>query len=1184
MLKDMIDGDEFESDFVSGLGRAVDALLPNYREYLAAASIMYCLPDDRLVYTVYKNHIDVVNRFEASTEGCTSDGVTRQDYERSLRVLSDVGIRVFGSYEAVSEGRFCMYEFLNKFMLMNMVNLLVFLELMVSAVGFYMGTLNESWVWFGYTIQILGGFGHLRQEVSGKYVVVPSKPNSSGVDAVLLKFFKAIYSMVKKVSDVDMKVYRNDLVLDVLQLERATDGANENMARMTVSDKGLKLNSPSPLTYARLTVNTELRNITRSLLERFVTSLPRSRDTSSNVTVSTRDPSKTNDREQMVNVRMDGFLTFFMMLSTNCSGNHETDEPWQSLWTVLMLLPSGASVIDSPKPSKSKKRPRRNGNVFSGETGFLKIKPQFDRCARLFSLSHLGCVVHVALANKLMACRFEVNSFVSGLMSWISGFFKDNLEFLFSQNCKRDHDRLMSVVRSRAVAVTAEKTFLLELTRCSSYGEAVARTYMSMSCNAVEVRDVWQSLHIVATRYIDFRMLAVNQIVASLLGTPRIPFTSLVAFLALPDNLDMAVYKNWPYFDKLRSFVDSMFEKELFVSKIDVVDPGNTIVPYVAPPLDSMSPTFMRKQYDAKADSGNGHCNDKLLALCGKAMFRQWGDSLHNDAGCPEQASVCTNMLIACTSRFSLDFSFFCVGNENWHGVGGLMRKLDIQPSRSRYLYGESEPELGKMMCTYMLRNGVGGVAVHLVQHLLLSAFIGDNRLMSGMSFYASKTLVTTMMQMLPPRVSGMSVDLNFFETRKALTCRVAAYRKGFDEFPAFTPAFKIGNSDVFCYRSVVMSSSGDERAARLLLIPYKRYSVEDWVEFRAVVERSKRLHCVDMRQYPYHLLFDRVMFTPGVLYPLVRNCSHVVDSELEAVEDDIRGFMVLFSEECDEFSGYHYDYSSPSSFVMIMLFREECTEVVRSVEVFPAAMVHDVLAEKLVNPCPVLTRPCAGVVMPGGGRVGVIQSYRVGSDGCVWCAPGALRDGSVSFGSQDDRMVFVDTGLDQSAYFCMDASTLTYRAHAGRRVSEGASMEADVQRLSFMYCQDNLLLFGDVVLVAYEAFEEMGFGPERFAPVSFNIDRAERAQFSHFSKFVRAVYEYPRGAIRGDCLYVSVSMRDRSASVGHVNTHFRPSGGSVRAEGGFTMEVFAIPVGYVFDTRGVNLSLMKNVADYLYV
>ena len=151
-------------------------------------------------------------------------------------------------------------------------------------------------------------------------------------------------------------------------------------------------------------------------------------------------------------------------------------------------------------------------------------------------------------------------------------------------------------------------------------------------------------------------------------------------------------------------------------------------VPYVAAPFDEStgSSNFMRRQYDAKAESGNGHCNDKLLRLCAKFIHRTWGQTLRDDAGFPNQSSTCADMLIACTSRFCLDFSFFCGGNENWHSVGSLMRKLDIPASRSRFLYGAREPVLGKMMCTYMLRNNVGGVAVHLVQHLLLSAFIGD--------------------------------------------------------------------------------------------------------------------------------------------------------------------------------------------------------------------------------------------------------------------------------------------------------------------------------------------------------------------------------------------------------------------------------------------------------------------------
>jgi hypothetical protein len=1185
LVRTMISDDRFESDFLRSLDKVVGGLLNDYAPHLTSAVVMYGLPVDRRVYATFASDVEVVRKFEDAQQGCTSDGVTRVLYERSLGLISDPPFRVLGDYAAASEAFFCVYEWLNSYMLMNMINLMVFLELLTSSVGFYLGTLNDTWVWFGWTIHILGGFGHLRREVEGKFVVVVEKPNTSGVDTVILRFFKRLYGMALGLSDVSLQLLRDSLVIEVLQLERATDGAMEQLGRVTVSERGVKLSSPVKSTHARLVVNTELRNVTPALLNRFVTSLPRSLKTSDNVVLSTRDPFKTNEREQTMNIRMDGFLVFFLLMCTNCHASVDVDEPWQSLWTVVMLLPSGVNDVDISVKDVGKRRKVGRGG-FSGESSFPPEKtPVFDRVARAVSLVHLGSIVHVALANKLMACRFELNTLTVGLIGWISNVVFDYFSSLFGDSVLRDRDRLISMMRSRAVSTTLQKTYLLELTRASTYEEAVSRTYASLTCNAVEVRDVWQALHMILTRYVDFRLLTLNQLLLGIMETPIIPFPALLRFLSMPDDCDAGQYRAWEYYDDLRGFVVGLFESGAFVSArwgVDA-DVGNNISPCVTAPLHAQS--FMNSQLNsAKGEGAAALGRERVLSLCAEAMFREYGSFLRTNAGFPYQSSTCVDMLRACACRYSVDFTALCGGNSRWHSVASLMRKLGIPETYSQCLYGRQDASLGFFVRPYLHGRSVGGVAVHIVQHLVLSALVGDDRVTTAMAQFASKTVATTVMQMLPPRVSGMNADINQFEgdVSTLQTRRLTMYRRGVGG----VPALNIMNCDHYVLRSaVVVPNPGDTRAERLLCIPYQRYAVEDAAEFRTLFQWCKLLAVGDLRQFPYHLQMVRVPFTPGVVYPLLRNRSQVVDAELPDVEEDVAGCLVLYATELDDRSDFYYDVSDSVCRVLVMSMETgDNDEQSLSLVDRPACMVHDVLAEQMLVPSPVVTRPCAAIVIPGrSGCVGVVRSFAVGCAGALWRKISSLVDG-VPFEVYNELPTFFDTGLARETFSCLDVCSLAYtvRTYAVRASTEAPLVEEDVS-VSFVYAERNLVRLGDVVLVAYDAFEELGFGVDRFLPLSFNTDRGERAMRNHFLRFVRCTLVCPTGAdMDTDRLYVSVQLRARVGRSRVRNTHCKPGGGSVCGLRGVSYSVFAVRPGFVFHASDAGSSC-PYVADYIY-
>jgi hypothetical protein len=82
----------------------------------------------------------------------------------------------------------------NKYIRANAVNLTTLWAIMVSDTLTHLGAHHETWNWMMYTVQVMGGAGHLRAQTddhgSKTQVTFTSKPNSVGFNAVITKTFK----------------------------------------------------------------------------------------------------------------------------------------------------------------------------------------------------------------------------------------------------------------------------------------------------------------------------------------------------------------------------------------------------------------------------------------------------------------------------------------------------------------------------------------------------------------------------------------------------------------------------------------------------------------------------------------------------------------------------------------------------------------------------------------------------------------------------------------------------------------------------------------------------------------------------------------------------------------------------------------------------------------------------------
>ena len=168
----------------------------------------------------------------------------------------------------------------NKHIRANAVNLTTLWAILVSDVLTHLGAHHETWNWMMYTVQVMGGSGHLRAQTddhgSKTQVIFTSKPNSVGFNAVITKTFKAFSTLVTELLP--------DLGSDFLEpmrfmkLDRTTRTGVESVSAVMFVN-GVRELAPDRKTFMRPIIMDEgYRSMDSAALNGFVCSIPRDSD------------------------------------------------------------------------------------------------------------------------------------------------------------------------------------------------------------------------------------------------------------------------------------------------------------------------------------------------------------------------------------------------------------------------------------------------------------------------------------------------------------------------------------------------------------------------------------------------------------------------------------------------------------------------------------------------------------------------------------------------------------------------------------------------------------------------------------------------------------------------------------------------------------------------------------------
>jgi hypothetical protein len=233
----------------------------------------------------------------------------------------------------------------NKHIRSNAVNMTTLWAIMISDILTHLGSHHETWNWMMYTVQVMGGAGHLRAQTDDHgcrtQVTFTSKPNSVGFNAVITKTFKAFSTMISELLP--------DLTSDYLEsfrfmkLDRTTRSGVESVSAVMFIN-GVKESAPDRKNFMRPIIMDEgYRSMDAAALNGMVCSIPRDSDGGSGNILKAVDPGKAGGAHLQGHQRQIPGLSPFLVAMTSNSNPHTSviGECIKTFSVVTAMFPAG---------------------------------------------------------------------------------------------------------------------------------------------------------------------------------------------------------------------------------------------------------------------------------------------------------------------------------------------------------------------------------------------------------------------------------------------------------------------------------------------------------------------------------------------------------------------------------------------------------------------------------------------------------------------------------------------------------------------------------------------------------------------------------------------------------------------------------------------------------------------------
>ena len=451
-------------------------------------------------------------------------------------------------------------SFHNKHIRANAVNLTALWAILVSDVLTHLGAHHETWNWMMYTVQVMGGAGHLRAQTddhgSRIQVIFTSKPNSVGFNAVITKTFKAFSTLVTELLP--------DLSSDFLEpmrfmkLDRTTRSGVESVSAVMFVN-GVRELAPDRKTFMRPIIMDEgYRSMDSAALNGLVCSIPRDSDGGSGNILKAVENKAGGAHLQGHQRQIPGLSPFLLAMTSNSNPHTSViGECIKTFSVVTAMFPAGAQPGGKLSQIHSGRK-RKISDYQSSNTNAASTMPSSKEERE--DLAWIMCVLlmatrQLALINKTGQVNFEINIICRTFIEWLRNMIQSHFMPFFSSMLLLSYDRVIAGYLTRQVATTFMATCARHYAESESMTEANPRVLMDMETAPITLQTCNLAICNAITHLVDTNLLLVNQIIRDKLKTPVVSPEFMVSMIE-GDAIDT----DSPYYDLVFSWLSQMVQ------------------------------------------------------------------------------------------------------------------------------------------------------------------------------------------------------------------------------------------------------------------------------------------------------------------------------------------------------------------------------------------------------------------------------------------------------------------------------------------------------------------------------------------------------------------------------------------------------------------------------------------------
>lgn len=359
-----------------------------------------------------------------------------------------------------------MISDLNRNTKLNAVNLKIFVELLNSAILWFMGDRDSTPSGFFACMQIMGGAGHFyvlsQKDNTIRYTI---KNNSTGAD-----FIKNQVNMLLATLGNYYATSVDDNMQLFLTLNKWTP---ESLVIQTSVDivGGVVVGLPDRKLKDRSFVCTEMRGNSTPFGPLITWGIPR--DIGPKVSITTQDPQQTNKRVVSGKHQI-SFVNFCMLCTNTMPQDQQQNEEVKTLGAVTHCVVPGAEAYKPIKQNSSQLNDI-HCEEFTGRAGKLKDGPRTDILVKCLGWSHMVSAHYGALFQRSGAIPNEIPDVVSAFLDWMTFYLKHWCSCIFGKGIAADISRLVTGYTARHVSLSGWLSTIAEVVEDRPVDEVIFR-------------------------------------------------------------------------------------------------------------------------------------------------------------------------------------------------------------------------------------------------------------------------------------------------------------------------------------------------------------------------------------------------------------------------------------------------------------------------------------------------------------------------------------------------------------------------------------------------------------------------------------------------------------------------------------------------------------------------------------